>query len=191
MFAKKIDTDLPSVDEPVSFDLEEGDWVAPHGRGKRSDLIFKLKRRFADARDYESNLSIYFASEGDGIQYWDDQASSRSVLKLPRLAPDGAYVSSLVLANNRRPGSFVERDVKDERNYFFRVRTIKDRQGKVVSAQYGKIDGDIRFSPIRSKTCSLMFTYYFNPTANDRNVEFDPKQNLLKGLKKEHEVIAP
>jgi hypothetical protein len=25
----------------------------------------------------------------------------------------------------------------------------------------------------------LMFTYYFNPTANDRNLEFDPSRNLF------------
>jgi hypothetical protein len=32
------------------------------------------------------------------------------------------------------------------------------------------------------------FTYYFNPTINDRSVEFDPKQNLLSG---EPKVGAP
>jgi hypothetical protein len=25
----------------------------------------------------------------------------------------------------------------------------------------------------------LIFTYYYNPTANDRNLEFDPKKNLF------------
>ena len=127
-------------------------WVAPQGRGKAPDVIFTLKRRFTDARDYESSLAVSFSSPADGIQPWDNTADYHSALKLPRLAPENGYVQPLVLSNRRLPGSFVERDVKEERNYFFRVRTVLDQQGKVVSALYGKIDGDIRFSPIRSKT---------------------------------------
>jgi hypothetical protein len=153
--------------------------------------MFTLNRRFKDDRDYESSLVVSFSAAADGIQPWDNNAGYYSALKLPRLAPENGYAQPLVLSNRRLPGSFVERDVKEERNYFFRVRTVLDQQGKVVSALYGKIDGDIRFSPIRSKTCSLMFTYYLNPTLNDRNMEFDPKRNLLTGLKEEQQVTAP
>lgn len=42
--------------------------------------------------------------------------------------------------------------------------------GNIISAQYGKIYGDF-----------LAFTYYLNPSPNDRNVEFDPDQNLFGG----------
>ena len=37
----------------------------------------------------------------------------------------------------------------------------------------------------------MEFSYYLNPTPNDRNVEFDPKQNLLGGLKVGEGVTAP
>ena len=66
------------------------------------------------------------------------------------------------------------------RNYFFRVRTAKDHEGNIVSAHYGKIYGDF-----------MQFTYYLNPTPNDRNIEFDPKQNLLGGLQSFEQVSAP
>lgn len=191
MYAKKVDTDLPVSEQPVGFDLAEGDWVAPHGRGKTSALIFKLQRRFNDPRDYESSLEITFSFAADGIQAWDNEAEYHSALKLPRLAPENGYVQPLLLSNTHVPGAEVERDVKENRNYFIRVRTVLDPQGKVVSALYGKIDGDIRFSPIRSKTCSLMFTYYLNPTVNDRNLEFDPKRNLLTSLRDGEQVSAP
>lgn len=191
MHAKKVDTDLPVTDQPVGFDLAKGDWVAPHGQGVASDVFFTLTRRFKDARDYESKLTVSFAPAADGIQVWDDNADYHSALKLPRIAPADGYVQPLVLSNRRLPGSFVERDLKEERNYFFRVRTVRDQDGQIVSALYGKIDGDIRFSPIHSKTCSLMFTYYWNPTINDRNMEFDPKRNLLTGLKYDQQVSAP
>jgi len=38
---------------------------------------------------------------------------------------------------------------------------------------------------------SPMIRYYLNPTPNSRNVEFDPKQNLLKSLDPLEQVDAP
>jgi hypothetical protein len=32
----------------------------------------------------------------------------------------------------------------------------------------------------------VSFTYYFNPTPNDRNIEFDPEQNLFEWGRREH-----
>jgi hypothetical protein len=52
--------------------------------------------------------------------------------------------------------------------------------GTVKSALYGKIYGDF-----------MQFRYYLNPTPNDRNIEFDPKQNLLKNLSQLEQVSAP
>jgi hypothetical protein len=37
----------------------------------------------------------------------------------------------------------------------------------------------------------MQFTYYLNPTPNDRNIEFDPKQNLIHNLKSFERVTAP
>ena len=79
---------------------------------------------------------------------------------------------------------------KQDLNYFFRVRTVK-KDNKIVSTNYGKIDRDIDFDIINSDTALLFFTYYLNPTPNDRNMEFDPKRNLLKGLKDAETVTNP
>ena len=66
-----------------------------------------------------------------------------------------------------------------------------DKKGKVVSALYGKIDRDFRFDIFNSKTAALLFTYYLNPNANDRNMEFDPKRNLLTGLPDTQRPTSP
>ena len=63
----------------------------------------------------------------------------------------------------------------------FRVRAKTDKDGKITEAKYGKIYGDIEFAPLKPNKTRLSFTYYFNPTGT-RNLEFDPNQNLLKGL---------
>jgi hypothetical protein len=71
-----------------------------------------------------------------------------------------------------------------KKNYYFRVRTKTDAQGRIVSANYGKIYGDFFLDPANFDwgyyaTLMLVDTY-FNPTNNDRNVEFDLKKNLLQ-----------
>ncbi len=89
------------------------------------------------------------------------------------------------------PGNAWKDDAKKEQNYFFRVRTVIDEKGAVKSSLYGKIHGDFVIDPINSKTMIIIFTYYLNPTPNSRNIEFDPKQNLLKDLKSDERVDAP
>jgi hypothetical protein len=37
----------------------------------------------------------------------------------------------------------------------------------------------------------ITFSYLFNPTANDRNLEFDPKKNLFKNLESGEEIQKP
>jgi hypothetical protein len=62
----------------------------------------------------------------------------------------------------------------------------------VESALYGKIQGDMRFLVgTKAPRAGIGFTYYLNPTPNDRNVEFDPSQNLLGGLPFDAQVKLP
>lgn len=58
---------------------------------------------------------------------------------------------------------------------YLRTRVKLDDKGNVVSANSAKIMGDFRIMA----TGLLSFTYYFNPTPNDRNLEFAPKKNLF------------
>lgn len=71
---------------------------------------------------------------------------------------------------------------QSEKNYFFRVRTVLNKDGSVKSALYGKINGQISIQGAGRDTASLAFLYYLNPTPNDRNLEFDMQKNLFKNL---------
>ena len=79
----------------------------------------------------------------------------------------------------------------DAPGYFFRIRSVVGENGEIVSAYYGKIQGDILVTPINSKSCLLRFTCYANPNSNDRNLEFDTRKNLQKGLQSFDEVREP
>ncbi|MGH7991175.1 MAG: hypothetical protein ACREDS_13420 [Limisphaerales bacterium] len=71
------------------------------------------------------------------------------------------------------------------------MRTVLDENGRVKSAFYGKIYGDFTLDPINSKTTLILFTYYLNPTPNDRNVESDPSRNLFGNLPAMQRVKDP
>jgi hypothetical protein len=67
-----------------------------------------------------------------------------------------------------------------------------DDSGNVKSALYGKIPGNFRFyAGTKAPTSGMGFDYYLNPTPNDRNVEFDPKRNLITALKPLEGVSEP
>jgi hypothetical protein len=187
MYALKARIEVPVVGTPVGFDLAVGDWVAPHGRGKVSDLVFTLERRFVSKEDYSTSLHIGFTNKGDGIQDAFASANYGSELRLPHQAPEGKYVDTWC-----RTDSYpYYPKVRPDQNYFFRVRTVLDEKGEVKSAIYGKIYGEIRYDVINSKTAVVLFTYYLNPTPNDRNVEFDVKRNLFTGLKGSQAIKNP
>jgi hypothetical protein len=95
-------------------------------------------------------------------------------------APTNNYQPQWVQIDKRRPGKPIETNRDLNRNYVFRVRSVVDSNGNMISTHYGKIYGDF-----------MKFDYYLNPTPNDRSIEFDPKQNLLGGLKPFEQVTAP
>lgn len=150
MYAKYLNIGIPKIGETLGFDLEAGDWVAPYGRGKLADILFtaKLDRRAEYDFDYE--LKIAFPQKGDGLQTFKPERDS--VFKSPRTAPLEGYQSEWLQKRSAKQGTAEISNIDEKKNYFFRVRTVLNAEGKVISANYGKIYGDF-----------MNFTYYLNP----------------------------
>ena len=181
MYARRLNTHVPDLDKPVGFDLAVGDWIAPYGKGISTDINFM--GHFDKYPDGESDftLTVSFPKDGDGIQeFYVPDVEKGSGLHSPHEAPANGYQSQWVQTDKRKPGQAIETNQDPNRNYFYRVRTVKDHEGNIVSAHYGKIYGDF-----------MQFSYYLNPTPNDRNIEYDPKQNLLQGLQSFEQVSQP
>jgi hypothetical protein len=159
----------------AGYDLLIGDWVNPYGKGIHSDIIFTEEFSKKSFNDIYYKLTVSFPNKGDGIQSYSatdtDRASAAAGgLLSPSTAPADGYQPTFVETQNGDPNQI----------FFFRVQTILDENGNVKSALYGKIYGGF-----------MQFRYYLNPTPNDRNVEFDPKQNLLGGLQSFEQVRDP
>ncbi len=191
MYIRKARLEVPVVDEPIGFDLEASDWVSPHGKGTVKDFIFTLTRKWVDKTNFDVRLALSFSNPGDGIQNIEIPKNYGSELKLPRTAPEEGYQAQLSTSIGRVPGRKIQNQANDRRNHIYRVRTVLGEQGQIRSALYGKIHGDFRLDPIRSKTGVVAFTYYLNPTSLDRNLESDPKRNLFTILEPSEKVNEP
>ena len=182
MYAKKaINLKLPEFGKPIGYDLMVGDWVAPYGKGGSSDIILKKDYYEKASNDYYSKVTVSFPKTGDGIQlFTPSEAEIGSSFCSTHEAPADGYQPELTRETSASPGQPSKVEYDASRVYFFRVRTALDHNGNVVSAHYGKIYGDF-----------MTITYYLNPTPSDRNIEFDPKQNLLGGIESFEQVSAP
>jgi hypothetical protein len=189
LYVKKLrKLEIPVLGQSCGYDLEAGDWVGPWGNGKTPDLIFKATRDYRDWFNFAVEVELKFAQPKDGLvrMAWVDEGR-HSVFHWERLAPETGYKDNhLIRFINRDPrGGVRPTQTFDDRaqdiGYFFRVRTVEEN-GQIMAARYGKITGDIAIEARDSKTCLIMFTYYLNPTSLDRNLEWDPKHNLLNGL---------
>ena len=170
MYAKWVNTHVPALDRPIGYDLMIGDWVAPFGKGASEDILFTghFNKKAGGESDFTSTVS--FSNKGDGIQPFiateADKASSKAGgLLSSQEAPADGYQSHWIQTDSRKPSQPVETNRDENRNYFFRIRTVLDENGNVKSAFYGKIYGDF-----------MHFRYYLNPTPNDQNIEFDPSK---------------
>lgn len=189
--AKIVQSDVPLLDQECGYDLEKGDWVVPHGKGVTADLIFKVAKDYTDRFNFKVKASVTFSHPADGLVRMAAPAYARySHFRWERFAPETGYEALHAISYiNYDPnsGKMPERTFRTQNDrlegYFLRVRTI-EKNGRIVSANYGKIVGDIRIDPRETKTCLVTFTYTFNPTANDRNQEWNTQKNLLEGLRR-------
>jgi hypothetical protein len=191
MYARKMQIEIPEIDEPIGFDLMVADWVSPYGKGIQSDFIFQVQRRWVSRNDFDSTVKVTFPHRGDGLAPVSIPLNQGSELRMSATAPSDGYIGELSKNLSHTPENGWKKDEANDQNYYFRVRTVINDRGNIVSARYGKIYGDFGLDPINSKTTWIIFAYYFNPTPSDRNVEFDPKQNLMTNLKFDEAVKAP
>ena len=178
LYAKKVKIIPPKLGLKIGYDFEAGDWVSPHGGGKNTDIFFEVHYKRRSYNDYDYRLLVSFPNPRDGLQEFSKIDFSKFSSKY--VAPETEYVATLELTSKGRPETGRETNINTNRNYWLRVRSKVDTKGKLISENYIKIYGD--FPEIQ---------YYFNPLANDRNLEFDTGKNLLKKLEHTEKVWNP
>ena len=173
----------------LELDLLKGDWLPPVGNGERTDVVFtRLPREDLGmgtnaigiaASAYRDTMSVMFTGEGNGLV--EVACLDGAGIKI-REAPNDGYRQNYVCWKRRGKDLQRSSHFDKRRNFAFRIRTERDEKGKITSAYYGKIYGDIDFKKLIGVNVEAVaapsFCYYLNPTPNDRNLEWDMKTNL-------------
>lgn len=191
--------ELPPSGESFGFDFAVGEMLPPYGNGKVADIFFKIRNefkgwKFSDTEmarikqipvnrniteqelrtyygKYDAEAEITFPGEQEGLVEELGHFLPYSQLKLPHRAPAEGYLPMWRYTAKTYSPPTAREDV----GFFLRTRVKLDKDGKIISANYAKVMGDFRLDA----RGGVIFTYYFNPMANDRNLEFDPKKNLF------------
>ena len=173
----------------LKLDLLKGAYLPPVGNGEYADVEFtrlphdelgngtNFNGRVAPA--YRDSMMVRFLGEGNGLA--EVPRPEKLAGLMIREASLNGYLQEYFCWKGRMKDLRYSSHFKSDRNFVFRIRTLRDEKGQVKSAYYGKIYGDITFKKLFGGTTEVAapsFLYYLNPTPNDRNLEWDMKNNL-------------
>ena len=178
MFARRLEIKMPVQNVPVAFDFEKGDWVAPYGKGTTADMMIRYSNTNTGPGflDFSRQLEMTFGNATDGVLVLpiDGTSAFHSLYE----APESGYSPSFLIESDRTTYKVIKQVDLDANHYaIFRVRSVTNDIGQVVSANYGKIYGPIQYGILGGQTIRFEF-YYFNPDGT-RNLEFNTKSNLF------------
>jgi len=144
---------------------------------------------------WDSKFFIGFPSDFEGMVEAKDDYLAYSKLKMPHLAPEGGYRNEEVVVEKKSPKRKSNKEEMEEiqkyikfgdakpSGYFIRTR-VNEVNGKIIKANYVKLNKAIEVDVPRNR---VVFTYYFNPKANDRSLEFNPMANLATEQKRAYD----
>lgn len=199
---------FPVQDEWVGFDFEAADWVAPHGKGKVTDIRFRFRNKFLGWKEhvyefgapevYIEKTKSFYEKQGrewtlDGLKRtagkWD------SVLDVSFSGADegmqavGKFLSySMMKMPHFAPMNGYAATWRCQANNYDGLVRSADTGFFIRTRVKLNEKGDVvsaNYAKIMgdfhvgSAAGFVRFTYYFNPVPNDRNLEFDPNRNLF------------
>jgi hypothetical protein len=187
---------LPGYGVIFQFDVFEWDWLPPHGKGKIADWNLRLNKvEDSNGKTYRE-VGLELSNEDDGMKRIESFSGTESFLVRPRLAPEIEYSVKRLKHRSGEP-TIVEDDIRVglPRGYFFRLRTILNKDGTVKSGYFGMIlsSDPVTSNPlfeiwseenqINKKLTLGVSEIFINPTSLDNNLEWDRKINMYRGLK--------
>lgn len=199
---------FPVQGEWLGFDFEAADWVAPHGKGKTADILFRFRNEFKGWDDdlrYPEDMekAVAISKEGCVVKKveWSMDLFRRDFGKWDGVMEisfpgekEGLVETTKFLSYSRfKMPHFapLEGYVPSWRyeNRSYRFWSDREDKGFFLRTRV-KLDkqGNIisaNYAKVRgdfrldAKHSCVGFSYYFNPNTNDRNLEFDLKKNLF------------
>lgn len=165
-----LEQKIPVFGEWLDYDLEVADWTAPNGSGKNSDIRIRVVARDEDTLDFGYTMELSFEHVPFAGAYVRKKAMfSELRCDYNATTNDAVYSSKIAFEVDRSGRTIRKWNLLDKDSYMvFRVRTQVDKYGRLISAHYGRIDGEWRFFERHEMTLPGI---YFNKDENDTNLE--------------------
>lgn len=169
-----------------SYDLMMGEWLPPFGKGKVADMEFTriphqdlgevVGVAGVKGHSYRDAVAVKFVGADNG--FVECRPPSGACLKI-RTAPEDGYKPDYQCWRGRGSDLKYEMSYDEKRCFCFRIRTLRNDEGEIAEAYYGKIYSDIKiYTGYDHGIHGVLFAYYLNPTSLDRNLEWDRVHNL-------------
>ena len=139
----------------MQFDLIKGSFLPPIGKGEYADICFtRLEREDLGigtnfngrtSLAYRDGMMVEFLGDGNGLI--EIPSKKTDGIKI-RTAPLDGYKADYLVTKGKDKSVKYFTSSNPDRNFAFRIRTKKDADGKIVSAYYGKIYGDIEIKKL-------------------------------------------
>jgi hypothetical protein len=217
---RNVSLKFPVQSEWIGFDFEAADWVAPYGKGKTIDILFRFRSEFKGLVDRirsqeDMEKAVKFSKEmyQAARMEWTmdkfrvDYGKWDAVMEVSfSVKEEGIYETSQFLKYSqlKMPHSaptvgYVPTWRYEGRSY--KAKAYREDVGYFLRTRV-RLDRDGNIASanyakimgdflVATKGGQVAFTYYFNPLSNDRNLEFDPKKNLFPKDKPGANVYDP
>lgn len=217
---RNVSLKFPVQSEWIGFDFEAADWVAPYGKGKTIDILFRFRSEFKGLVDRirsqeDMEKAVKFSKEmyQAARMEWTmdkfrvDYGKWDAVMEVSfSVKEEGIYETSqflkysqLKMPHSAPTEGYVPTWRYEGRSY--KAKAYREDVGYFLRTRV-RLDRDGNIASanyakimgdflVATKGGQVAFTYYFNPLSNDRNLEFDPKKNLFPKDKPGANVYDP
>ena len=181
----------PATNVWVGLDFEMGQWCKPYGSGEHEDAMVRFSGAVVDDFTWDTKTEISFTNV-PYAGFYIMQKDMFSTMKTCYAAQtnDSAYAERMLTFTSKGkrgipPNNETTDKIADDKYLVFRTRCIVDENGRLVSAHYGKVNGELNGGLFKlcfytHNSSFVEAGIYFNPTPNDPNLEDAQNVRRLK-----------
>ena len=67
MYARNARIKIPVIGKAIGFDLIEGDWIQPYGKGKSADFLFQAQINWESRKNFDCALQLTCEEPDNGL----------------------------------------------------------------------------------------------------------------------------
>ena len=155
----------PTLGKWLGFDFARKDWVRPFGEGECSDVLLRFMRD--DSKNFYCSMEVSFTNSPYAGAYIMGQDSFSEFKTAYSVDTNKTFKSYYLFDYENTPLGRHDNILRLDQYMVFRIRTKVDEEGRLISAQYGRIMG--RWGYFEGDM--VMADEILNPKPNDLNLE--------------------